>query len=114
MELDTSTLMLIFFVLFLTASIWKIWAFLPNEQLKDDDKTEASEEELISCILKVIQKTEGKLNEKELFVAIKDDESFDKKHFWRFNEYRLIQILRAYYVKYPDTQSISDIYHQQN
>jgi hypothetical protein len=44
MEVDIKTLMLLFFILFLTLSIWKIWAFLPNKQLKDDDKMKGSED----------------------------------------------------------------------
>ncbi len=51
MEVDIKTRML----LFLTLSIWKIWAFLPNKQLKDDDKMKGSEDKLIVLILKIIK-----------------------------------------------------------
>jgi len=44
-----------FFILFLTLSIWKTWAFLPNKQLKDDDKMKGSEDKLIVLILKIIK-----------------------------------------------------------
>jgi hypothetical protein len=55
MEVDIKTLMLLFFILFLTLSIWKIWAFLPNKQLKDDDKMKGSKDKLIVLMLKIIK-----------------------------------------------------------
>ncbi|CAI6149489.1 MAG: hypothetical protein SPLUMA1_SPLUMAMAG1_00870 [uncultured Sulfurimonas sp.] len=55
MEVDIKTLMLLFFILFLTLSIWKIWDFLPNKQLKDDDKMKGSEDKLIVLMLKIIK-----------------------------------------------------------
>ena len=55
MELDTSTLMMIFFIIFLVISIWKIYAFLPNKQLEDDDTTEESKIDLTNVMLKTIK-----------------------------------------------------------
>ena len=110
MELDTSTLMMIFFIIFLVISIWKIYAFLPNKELSDDDTTQASQEELIALILSVIKKSDGKLNTAELFQKVKADESFDKEHYWRFNQNRLNQLLTHYYIENPHTKSIEDIY----
>jgi len=110
MELDTSTLMMMFFILFLVISIWKIYAFLPNKELADDDTTEASQEELTELMLNVIKKSDGELSSQELFKKIKEDSSFDKKHFWRFNQNRLNQLLTHYYLENPDTQTIKDIY----
>ena len=114
MEIDTSTWMLIFFVISLVASIWKIWAFLPNKPLADDDKTEESEKELLRIMLQVIKKHQGKLDEKELFLKISTHESFDSKLFWRFNLNRLKQLLNTYYLQNPDILSIMDIYESQN
>ncbi|MEA2072843.1 MAG: hypothetical protein U9O86_04600 [Campylobacterota bacterium] len=114
MEIDTSTWMMIFFIIFLVISIWKIWAFLPNKELKDDDTTEASQKELLNMILSTIKKSTPDITTSELLKLIKEDEGFDKKHFWRFNENRLIQLLRAYYTQYPDTSSLSDIHKKLN
>lgn len=111
MELDTSTWMMLFFVFFLVLSIWKIYAFLPNKQLVDDDTTKSSQEELLKIILKVIKENEGELNSTQLFEKIKDDENFDKKHFWRFNQNRLNQLLNYYHLENTKTKTIKDIYH---
>nr|WP_275755458.1 hypothetical protein [Sulfurimonas sp. SAG-AH-194-C21] len=102
--------MLLFFLLFLTLSIWKIWAFLPNEQLVDDDRTEGSQEELISLMLKVIKDKKGNIQEDELLYAMKKDKDFNAKLFWRFNQNRLKHLLDSFYIKNSNTQSIKDIY----
>lgn len=114
MELDTSTWMLLFFIIFLLISICKIWAFLPNKQLKDDDTTEASQEEILNLTLKTIKNNTEEITTKELLSLIKDDASFNKKHFWRFNENKLLQLLQAYYREHPDTLSIGDIHRKLN
>jgi membrane protein implicated in regulation of membrane protease activity len=93
MKLDTSTWMMLFFIFFLIISIWKIWAFLPNKQLADDDKTEESTAELKRLLMKIIKEKKGKITLEELFHAISTDEEFDSKLFWRFNLNRLKQLL---------------------
>jgi len=113
MEISTSTWMLVFFILFLVMSIWKIWAFLPNKQLADDDKTEDSENELKSLMLKVIRENRGEIDEKELFLQMSKDENFNSELFWRFNLNRLKQLLNVYYMQNPSTQNIKDIYLEQ-
>jgi len=105
--------MLVFFILFLVMSIWKIWAFLPNKQLADDDKTENSENELKSLMMKVIRENRGEIDEKELFLLMSKDESFNSELFWRFNLNRLRQILNVYYMQNPTTQDIKGIYLEQ-
>lgn len=90
MEFDTSTLMMLFFVLSFTISMWKVYAFLPNKELADDDTTKASQEELIELINKHHKEN---ISPKELLELIKNDADFDKEHFWRFNENRLNQLL---------------------
>ena len=54
MELDVKTWMMIFFILTLIVSIWKIYAFLPNKELPDDDTTAESKDELLKLIIKII------------------------------------------------------------
>ena len=109
MELDTSTTMMILFIILLVASIWKIYAFLPNKALEDDDTTEASQEELLSLVLSVIKKSEGDITPVQLCQRVQDDAAFDKKHFWRFNLNKLNQLLLHYYAQHSQIQSIEDI-----
>jgi len=110
MELDIQTIMMVFFILFLAMSIWKIYAFLPNEELADDDTTEASQEELTTLMLSVIKQNKGELSSSELFKKMTDDSDFDTKHFWRFNQNRLNQLLTHYYLENSNIQSIKGIY----
>ena len=62
MELDISSLMLISFIILFIISVWKVYAFLPNKQLADDDTTEESKTDLTNIILSIIKKSDGKLN----------------------------------------------------
>jgi hypothetical protein len=110
MNFTTSTWMLIAFVVFMILSIWKLWAFMPNKQLEDDDKTAEAQGQLKDLMVEVIVKHKGELTAKELFFAIEEDEDFDSQVFWRFNHNRLNQLLRQYFIENPDTQSIQDIY----
>ena len=110
MELETTTLMMMFFILFLVISIWKIYVFLPNQELIDDDTNQSSKEELTRLLLEAIKNSDGNLTEQELFERIKSHQDFDTKHFWRFNHNRLKQLLNHYYLQNPDTKSIKDIY----
>ena len=109
MELDTSTIMMILFIILLVASIWKIYAFLPNKALADDDTTEASQEELLALVLSVIKMSQSDITPKDLCQKIQSDTAFDKKHFWRFNLNKLNQLLSQYYAQNPDIKSIEDI-----
>jgi len=110
MELDISSLMLIFFIIFLVISIWKIYAFLPNKELPDDDTTEEARKHLMSIILTTIKNSENNLSIDELFVKIEESEDFDSQKYWRFNKNRLNQLLNTYYIEHPNTNSIEDIY----
>ncbi len=110
MEFETSTLMLFFFLISFILSIWKIYLFLPNKQLADDDRTKESQDELLNITLHVIKSKGRDLSVEELFDMIRESENFDKKRYWRFNKNRLNQILSSYYLKYPHTKSIADIH----
>lgn len=93
MELNIQTLMMLFFILFLVLSIWKIWAFLPNEQLKDDDRTDESEAKLKKILDDVLNTSSEDLSEKEILKRMKMHKEFDEKLFWRFNLNRLKHLL---------------------
>ena len=110
MEFDISSLMMIFFIIALVISLWKIYAFLPNKQLADDDTTQESQDELVSVMLKVIKDNNGNIDVNELLVKMETNEDFDSVRHWRFNLNKLNQLLNKYYVKNPNAKSISDIY----
>jgi len=114
MEISLSTWMMVAFVAFMIAGIWKIYAFLPTKELEDDDRKEEAEHELLVLMLKVIREHEGELSPKELFFSIQEDETFNSKLFWRFNHNRLNQLLQAYYIQNPNTDSIETIYKELN
>ena len=110
MKFDTSTWMMIFFIIVLVVSIWKIYAFLPNKELADDDTTEESKQDLTNIMLNAIKKSDGKLSVDELLVKFEESEEFDSERYWRFNKNRLNQLLNAYYAEHPHTQNIEDIH----
>ena len=110
MELEISTLMMIFFIILLIVSIWKIYVFLPNKVLVDDDTTKESHDELIALVLDVIKKSDGKLELNELFLKVTDDTKFDSTHYWRFNHNRLKKLLELFYLENENINSIEDIY----
>ena len=110
MEFDTSTWMMIFFIIFLVVSIWKIYAFLPNKELADDDTTEESKKDLTDIMLKAIKNSDGKLSVDELLVKFEECEEFDAQRYWRFNKNRLNQLLNAYYLTHPHISNIADIH----
>jgi len=109
MKADISTWMMIFFILFLVISIYKVYAFLPNKPLEDDDTTKEAQEELQRIMIKVIKQNDTDLDVKKLFELMKDNEEFDKKRFWRFNENRLNRLLSLYSLKNNKPKSIKDI-----
>ena len=110
MQISLSTWMAIFFIFALAISIWKVYAFLPTKALPDDDTTPEATEALISCMLEVIQEHKGELTEKALFQAMIEQQAFDKKRFWRFNQNRLKHLLEHYYLEHKNIQNIKDIY----
>jgi hypothetical protein len=110
MELETSTIMMIFFIIALIISIWKIYMFLPNKQLADDDTTKEAQEKLLTLTLKVIKNSSEDLDLNKLFEKIVNDESFNKEQYWRFNQNKLNQLLNSYYLKNPHAKCIADIH----
>jgi len=110
MEFDISTLMMIFFVIFMIISMWKIYVFLPNKQLEDDDTTPEATKDLLHLMLRVIKENNGELTTAELFEKMQENEEFDSQKFWRFNLNRLNQLLQKYYIENQNTTNILDIY----
>jgi len=114
MDISLSSWMMIAFVAGMVLSLWKVYHFMPNKQLSDDDTTPESQNELINLILKIIKGSNGELSEKELHDMVKEHKDFDNEHFWRFNENKLKQLLHLHYAKNPDTKSIKDIHKKLN
>jgi len=112
MDIEITTWMMIFFIILLVVNMWKIYAFLPNKTLEDDDTTKESHNELIALVLKTIQKSGGEVTLNELFDSITDSAEFDSKHYWRFNHNRLKKLLEQYYLENKDIYTIEDIYNQ--
>ena len=98
MTLDIQTWMMILFILLVTVSFYKIRQFLPQEQLGDDDTTDEAQAKLEAIAIRVIDANEN-ISKVELYESIKIDESFDKEHFWRFNQNKSNQLLNALKVK---------------
>lgn len=105
-EIETTTWMMIFFLLLLGVSIWKIRVFLPNEPLADDDKTHEATSELQRIMHKHIDTSKGRLEQKELFLAMTTDEEFNRELYWRFNINRLKQLLK--------NKSVAEYYKERN
>ncbi len=97
------------FALTLVLSLWKIYKFLPNKQLEDDDNTLESFKQLTCIMLEVIKQMPTPPNHQELFVGMQSHKDFDAKHFWRFNENKLLQLLQKYYILH-NLSSIKGIY----
>ncbi|MCK9472601.1 hypothetical protein [Sulfurimonas sp.] len=114
MGISTSSLMLIFFILLFVVSFWKIYAFLPNKQLEDDDTTKEAQEQLQHLMIKAIKQKSGDLDSKELYELIIADEEFDKRRFWRFNQNRLNKLLALFFLQNPHLKNIKDIYKSGN
>jgi hypothetical protein len=121
MKVEIGMWMMIFFIIFMIIGMWKIYAFLPNKKLADDDTTKESQQELLKLMLQVIKASDGKINSADLYKKMKENESFDKNHFWRFNQNRLNQLLQRYLLQNPhlnkrgqnefeDANIIEDIY----
>ncbi len=114
MDFDTSTLMLIIFIPFFLISFWKVYAFLPNEQLPDDDNTPEAKAKLMKTVLKAVQNNPPQITLTELYEKIKMDEDFDEEHFWRFNPNKLNHLLEYYYETHPDIKNIEELHKKLN
>lgn len=112
MELETSTWMMIFFVISFVVSIWKVSAFLPSKVLADDDTTQEAQKHLTSLMVQTIQNHDSTISVDELYIYMIENEDFNKEKFWRFNKNKLIKLLELYYLKNPHANNIEDIYNE--
>lgn len=87
------------FIASLGLSAWKVYAFIPNKPLSDDDTTPQSVAILEKIMLECNRDT---LTEEELFEKMVLHPKFDTHHFWRFNLNRLQQLIRHHRLKEPD------------
>lgn len=114
-KISLDTLMMIFFVLLLIISVWKLYVFMPNKKLSDDDTDENAHHELEQLMLKVLPYSYNE-NEKIMLRNIYEnmlaDDSFDKEHYWRFNPNRLNKIIESYLLVHEDCHNIHDIFKQ--
>ena len=86
---------MIVFIFAFIISMWKISPFLQTRTLVDDDTTPEAQAELLKLVLKHLGNEDKKtVNTKELLERIKNDEGFNKEHFWRFNQNKLNQLLK--------------------
>jgi hypothetical protein len=110
MEFSTSTWMLIAFVAGMILSIWKMYPFLVNRTLEDDDTGEDTHNLLVQIMQNVLQELEEAPDAKTLHAKMKQHKDFDEKKLWRFNLNKLNQLLHIHYAKNPDVNSIEDIH----
>ena len=110
MDISLSTWMMIAFVAGMILSIWKMYPFLVNRTLEDDDTGEDSHTHLVAIMQKVLQDEKKAPSVEELYEKITKHEDFDKEKFWRFNLNKLNQLLFKHYAKHPHLNSIEDIH----
>ncbi len=100
--------MMVAFVTAVGFSGWKLYAFMPNKPLEDDDTNHISTQELKNVMYDVIG--DGALDEEGILEQMKEHPKFDHEHFWRFNQNRLKQLLNSHYIENPHHQNIDHIH----
>ncbi len=83
----------------LALSLYKVYLFLPQKALADDDTTPESVE-LLERIM--VESNQAGMSEEALYEQMFTHPEFDSKHFWRFNENRLKQLIAHYRLKEPN------------
>ena len=111
--MDLETGMMLAFILALGFSGWKMYAFLPNKPLADDDRTDEAETVLNTIMISSIVENSDDSKElaaHELFEHMKNHNDFNQEKFWRFNTNRLNQMLLKHARHYPNQHNIAAIY----
>ena len=110
MEISNSTWMMIAFVAGTALSIWKMYPFLVNKTLEDDDTGEDAHNHLVAHMKKVLQELESTPSYQELHTLMTQHKDFDKEKFWRFNENKLRQLVNRYLCENTHLDSLEDIH----
>ncbi len=108
MTLETG--MMVAFAIAVIFSLWKVYAFLPNKPLQDDDRTDEVDALLHTIMITTIVKHGSDLSVNELYEKMKEHDDFDHERLWRFNVNRLNQLLTQHRLRYPEQQNIAAIY----
>lgn len=85
----------------LVLTLYKVYLFLPQKPLADDDTTPESVE-LLEKIMVETDRNFPNLNDEALYHKMREHSLFDPKHFWRFNENRLRHLIHNYRIKEPN------------
>ncbi|WP_297485612.1 hypothetical protein [Sulfurimonas sp.] len=112
MKLSTSTWMMIAFIAGMILSMWKMYPFLVNRTLEDDDRGEDTHTLLVDIMYEVLKELKAVPTTNELHDAMKVHEKFDEKKLWRFNPNKLNQLLNKHYSQNEHLNSIEDIHHE--
>jgi len=112
MDISLSTWMMIAFVAGMVLSIWKMYPFLVNRTLEDDDTGEDAHNYLVELMHKVLKEEESPPDAKSLHEKMTAHEDFDSERFWRFNLNKLNQLLFLHYANHPHLSSIEDIHQE--
>jgi hypothetical protein len=91
-------IMMAAFIAGLALSLYKVYLFLPQKPLADDDTTPESVALLEQIMVESNQKG---MSDEELYEKMLTHPEFDPKHFWRFNENRLRHLIEHYRLKEP-------------
>lgn len=94
-------IMMVAFIGGLAISLYKVYLFLPQKPLADDDTTPESVA-LLERIMVECNNAHSHLDEESLFQMMSAHHDFDPKHFWRFNENRLRHLIEHYRLKEPN------------
>lgn len=84
----------------LVISIGKIYVFLPNKPLPNDERDPQSVEKL-QRIMVECNRIDPTVDEETLFQRMLQHKDFDPKYFWRFNLNRLLHLIVDYRFKDP-------------
>lgn len=106
-------IMMAAFILALGLSLWKLYAFLPNEPLSDDDTTPEALDTLTAIMIDTIvtlYEREQALELDAIFEAMQTHEHFDAEHFWRFNVNKLNNLIVRYFLHHPHASTLEHIY----
>ena len=88
-------LMMSGFVVMLVISIWKLYVFLPNKPLPNDERDPKSVQKLQQIMIECNQ-INPDMDEETLFQKMTQHKDFDSKYYWRFNLNRLFHLIEDY------------------